>query len=736
MKKKNKKHSFRNSPFFLVLIVIATIFLGIGYAQVANTELKVSGTATIESSEGIVISDISYLSGYNSDPDIQVLNHPHLSIMESTITLNNDFASHITYRVTFYNATEYAGIYDQAVYSEELGYDNSEIVFDVTGLRQGDRIEPGQSRELTITFKYNSSLTSINNNVLNSIINFKWDLVKPVAQIGNTKYNTLQEAINTADTNGNLVEIKLLKDTKEYVKINTGQNVKIDFDGNKASNDGDYPVFEIRGTAYLYNGYVESDGAQGALTLKPGGNLVADSMHVQATGIRQALYNDNADTLIKGDSYFANDTTQRASVHNVNGGRLTIESGTFVATSHAAVYNQSGTLVVGVEDGTAHHNSPVMIGGTYGIQSNSAYKFYDGIAKGRTNGINNTNHVIDGMEVDCNIVSGTEVIDNRVYKIHYPAITATVTFNANGGSVNESRRVVERDMAIGTLPNASRTNYIFDGWYTLRSGGEKIDENYAVEGDVTLWAHWSKSERVAESNGVIYDTIQQAINAAPNNTPTTITVLKDTSEALTVSSSKNITIDLDDCTISNSGANPTVVNQGTLTVVGGLISTNERHAAINQEAGTLNVHSGVLATSDRQAIYITGGTVNIYEDSYLTSSAIETTNNTATLRSTVQCMANCTLNIYGGTIIGKKQQAITNLGNMTIGTKDGNASQSDPTIIGETVGILNEGTFNFYDGIVHGRTEAIEGSVTDSETTLEDDTTLIDGKTYHSKYNG
>ena len=66
MKKKNKKHSFRNSPIFLVLIVIATIFLGIGYAQVANIELKVSGTATIESSEGIVISDISYFNSLKS----------------------------------------------------------------------------------------------------------------------------------------------------------------------------------------------------------------------------------------------------------------------------------------------------------------------------------------------------------------------------------------------------------------------------------------------------------------------------------------------------------------------------------------------------------------------------------------------------------------------------------------------------------------------------------------------
>ena len=32
--------------------------------------------------------------------------------------------------------------------------------------------------------------------------------------------------------NGNLVEIKLLRDTQERITINSGQNVKIDLDGN------------------------------------------------------------------------------------------------------------------------------------------------------------------------------------------------------------------------------------------------------------------------------------------------------------------------------------------------------------------------------------------------------------------------------------------------------------------------------------------------------------------------
>lgn len=734
MKKRSKKTLIKHSSFFLILIITAMIVLGIGYAQVANVDLNVSGTATLETSEGIIISDISYLSGYNSDPSIQVFNNPRLSIMQSTVTLNNDFASHITYRVTFYNATDYVGVYDQAIYSQELGYDNPEIVFDVTGLRQGDRIEPGQTRELTITFKYNSSLTSISNNVLNSMINFKWNMIKPVAQIGSTKYNTLQEAVNAANYNGNLVEIKLLRDTQERVIINSGQNVKIDLDGNTVTNNGNYPVFEVRGQAYLYNGTITTDATQAAITMKPNGNLVADSLRVEATGERQALYNDNADALIKGDSYFSN-VTARACVHNVNGGRLTIESGRFESGTNSAVYNQNGTLVVGVQDGVAHHNSPVMIGATYGIQSNSAYKFYDGIAKGITNGVNNVNYVSEGMEEGCELVTKKEIVGIHTYKVHYPAIAALVTFNANGGSSEEKTRKTEKDAEIGSLPSAYRTGYLFDGWYTAKTGGVQVDADYVVSSDVTFWAHWIKSERVVESNGVVYDTIQQAINAAPDNTPTTITMLKDTTESIKVNANKNIILELDEHTLANSGANPTITNNGSLTVTGGLLTSDDRHAAINQEAGTLNVYANITTTSDRQAIYITGGTVNIYADSYLVSSAIEITSNTTTLRSTVQCMQNCTLNIFGGTIIGLKQQAITNLGNMTIGTQDGNVSQEEPYIRGESSGIVNQGTFNFYDGIVYGRTVAVDGTVTDSETPLEDGTERIDNKTYYSKYN-
>ena len=120
----------------------------------------------------------------------------------------------------------------------------------------------------------------------------------------------------------------------------------------------------------------------------------------------------------------------------------------------------------------------------------------------------------------------------------------------------------------------------------------------------------------------------------------------------------------------------------------------------------------------------------------MTSKAIDNAINTSTLRGTVQCRDNCTLLITGGTIIGEKQHAISNTGNMTIGVKDGNPDQSVPVIRGEKSGIYNSGTFNFYDGISQGRESAIDGTVTDTETTLVDTTVEIDGKTYYSKYNG
>jgi hypothetical protein len=68
----------------------------------------------------------------------------------------------------------------------------------------------------------------------------------------------------------------------------------------------------------------------------------------------------------------------------------------------------------------------------------------------------------------------------------------TVTFDANGGICAVQRRTIIRGTAVGTLPNALRESYLLDGWYTERTGGEKITSEtiFTATSDQTWYAHW------------------------------------------------------------------------------------------------------------------------------------------------------------------------------------------------------------------------------------------------------
>lgn len=67
-----------------------------------------------------------------------------------------------------------------------------------------------------------------------------------------------------------------------------------------------------------------------------------------------------------------------------------------------------------------------------------------------------------------------------------------VSFNPNGGECAAVNANVIFDTYYGELPTASKTGYVFDGWYTKAQGGTKITENTLVNiaSDHTLYAHW------------------------------------------------------------------------------------------------------------------------------------------------------------------------------------------------------------------------------------------------------
>jgi uncharacterized repeat protein (TIGR02543 family) len=77
---------------------------------------------------------------------------------------------------------------------------------------------------------------------------------------------------------------------------------------------------------------------------------------------------------------------------------------------------------------------------------------------------------------------------------HWTPIPYPVTFNANGGKVSPASKSVPYNTKYGALPAPKRKNYKFDGWYTAKSGGNKITANsiFKTIGGTTLYAHWLK----------------------------------------------------------------------------------------------------------------------------------------------------------------------------------------------------------------------------------------------------
>lgn len=70
--------------------------------------------------------------------------------------------------------------------------------------------------------------------------------------------------------------------------------------------------------------------------------------------------------------------------------------------------------------------------------------------------------------------------------------SASVQFNTCGGTANLNASELELGATIGTLPTATREGYVFQGWYTAEEGGEPVREDYIIQSNTTLYAHWEK----------------------------------------------------------------------------------------------------------------------------------------------------------------------------------------------------------------------------------------------------
>ena len=93
-----------------------------------------------------------------------------------------------------------------------------------------------------------------------------------------------------------------------------------------------------------------------------------------------------------------------------------------------------------------------------------------------------------GVLIDQDFPAGTYATE-----IEYKAVPHyyTITFDPNGGTLNDTTKDIVAGAALGDLPIPIRTNYIFDGWYTDQTDGEEITTTTIPTQAITYYAHWT-----------------------------------------------------------------------------------------------------------------------------------------------------------------------------------------------------------------------------------------------------
>jgi len=316
---------------------------------------------------------------------------------------------------------------------------------------------------------------------------------------------------------------------------------------------------------------------------------------------------------------------------------------------------------------------------------------------------------------------------------NYTSDDYTITFDPNGGTVDENTRVRKGVEALGDLPIPTKENAKFIGWYTKPARGNKADKDTLVRKDITLYAHWASLGSKVEVNGSYYADLNKALNSITSDEgEVTITLLEDIETYSKIDKNKNIVINTNGHTITNSSSSYIFEVAGKLTITDGdIISDASSAAAINvTSTGELNLNGGnIEVTGAKQAIYNNGGKVVL-------DGGVKLSNDSSN-RATVQVLENGLLDIKDATIISNSFNALkVDKGIVNIGVND-DIIDTTPVLQGKKYAVSTVENFNMYDGILKGRTDAVDDITKlkiDSNTQTVTDVEMIGRYEYKTLY--
>ena len=370
-----------------------------------------------------------------------------------------------------------------------------------------------------------------------------------VAKVGEDKFLTIQAAIDSIATSGT---VTLLKETtvETTISISTDKDITLDLGG-----------FSIDGSTV--NGFVIDN--DGILLIIGNGTIKANSEIKSSTG---AVNNDGTLTLDGvsiSDGYYAVQNVGSTIIEdaNVSGSKfgvsnrlsssnLLIENGEFVCTLGAVHDAQKGAIEI--KDGKFEAT------GGAAVTTSGKLTIWDGTFEGSTYAISTQyNAVKDSVK----ILGGT--------------------FTGTNGAVNSTGSAKGSIGITGGSFSSDVTNLCTDGYAPTQDG-----DSWVVKID-------DESKLVAEIDGKGFTSLVDAIGMAGDGD--IITLLKDTTESITVVTGKDVTLDLGIYKLTNTDGHHTIAVQSgaTLTIQGTGTVDNVSHqkaAIFNEEGGTVILAGG------------------------------------------------------------------------------------------------------------------------------------------------
>ena len=391
-----------------------------------------------------------------------------------------------------------------------------------------------------------------------------------VAAIDGTNYTSLKEAINAASTAETTVT--LLADVDEDITVAADDNITIDLNGNTLTNVSGHTITN-NGTLTITDSSAEHDGK-------------VDNI----TNARAAVYNEVGATANLIDGTFTRSAEVGTSVDESGGNSFYViqNFGTMVIGS------ESSTPTVCFPEGKGHFSSMIENGWYDGTTNTTQVKANLTINSGNFSGGINTIKNDDWGIMTINGGTFVNVTQNVVQNNNVLTI--------NGGTFNDDNavtyvlssryfNVIEgMNQGITTITDGDFTGQLYvsgaSADYEISGGtfSEVVDADYIVEGSVFYPAEDGTYKAVTEEefetvtdnagvalmNGVVYDSLADAVDAAPTDgTQVTITLIDTDGDGIVTGSGvkvvegKNIVIDFDGLTYDVT--NPTVGSPGTET---------------------------------------------------------------------------------------------------------------------------------------------------------------------------